>query len=195
MGWANMCRAYARMRLMTAVTTMVAEAIGVLEYREVASKVGEMATYCEVWKHAMEGVEHTSGPTPAGDWALGPGRGLHIWFAMTSSRMVEIMREICASGVVMQPSEKDLANPEIRKYLDMYMRGKDVDVEHKSRLFRLAHDLCASSFAVRQDIYEYWHGGDPSRNRINLLRGYDQKDWIDQVTDLISKPLPHGEVM
>ena len=59
--------------------------------------------------------------------------------------MVELMREICASGIIMQPSERDLASPEIRQYLDRYMRGKDVDVEYKSRHFRLAHDLAASS--------------------------------------------------
>jgi aromatic ring hydroxylase len=75
----------------------------------------------------------------------------------------------------MQPSENDLASPEIRPYLDRYMRGKDADVEYKSRLFRLAHDLAASSFAMRQDIYEYWHGDDPNRNRINLMRSYDQE--------------------
>ena len=49
------------MRLITAVATMVAEAIGVIEYREVASKLGEMATYCEMWRHAMDGVEHQAG--------------------------------------------------------------------------------------------------------------------------------------
>lgn len=193
LGWANLCRAYFRMRLMTAVATMVAEAIGVIEYREVAAKLGEMVTYCEVWRHSMEGVEHQAGPTPTGQWSLGPGRGLHIWFAQVSGRMTELMRQICGSGIIMQPSEKDLANPEIRKYLDRYMRGKDVDVEYKSRLFRLAHDLAASSFGMRQDIYEYWHGGDPNRNRINLMRSYDQSEVIEQVKDLLKRPLPHGE--
>jgi aromatic ring hydroxylase len=179
---------------MTAVATMVAEAIGVIGYREVAAKLGEMATYCEVWRHAMDGVERRAAPTPAGQWSLGPGRGLHIWFAQVSSRMVEILREICGSGIIMQPSERDLANPEIRKYLDRYMRGKDVDVEYKSRLFRLAHDLAASSFGMRQDIYEYWHGGDPNRNRINLLRGFDQREMKGRIKDLLSRPLPHGEI-
>jgi aromatic ring hydroxylase len=56
----------------------------------------------------------------------------------------------------------------------------------------LAHDLAASSFGIRQDIYEYWHGGDPSRNRINLLKGYDQSEMIDRIKDLVSRPLPHG---
>ncbi|HLF78850.1 MAG TPA: 4-hydroxyphenylacetate 3-hydroxylase N-terminal domain-containing protein [Dehalococcoidia bacterium] len=193
LGWSNLCRAYARMRLMTAVATMVAEAIGVIEYREVASKLGEMATYCEVWRHSMEGVEHEAFETESGVWSLGPGTGLHIWFAQTSARMLEILREICGSGIIMQPSEQDLASPDLRPYLDRYMRGKDVDVEYKSRLFRLAHDLAASSYGLRQDIYEYWHGGDPNRNRINLLRGFDQSEWNARIKELLSKPLPHGE--
>src|SRR5262249_5587980 len=29
----------------------------------------------------------------------------------------------------------------------------------------IAHELAASSFGMRQDIYEYWHAGDPNRNR------------------------------
>lgn len=182
------------MRLMTAVATMVAEAIGIIQYREVAAKLGEMVTYCEVWRHAMDGVEHQAGPTPSGQWTLGPGRGLHIWFAQVSSRMSELVREICGSGIIMQPSENDLANPELRRYLDRYMRGKGVDVDYKSRLFRLAHDLAASSFGMRQDIYEYWHGGDPNRNRINLLRSFDQSEITGRIRQLLQHPLPHGEV-
>ena len=189
LGWANLCRVEVRMRLMTAVATMVAEAIGVIDYREVAAKLGEMATYCEVWRHAMEGVEHEAGPTATGQWTLGPARELHIWFTQVSGRMVELMREICASGIIMQPSENDLANPEIRRYLDRYMRGKDVEVEYKSRLFRLAHELAASSFGLRQETYEYWHGGDPNRNRINLLRSFDQRAMKERIRELLQRPL------
>jgi aromatic ring hydroxylase len=94
----------------------------------------------------------------------------------------------------MQPSENDLASPELRPYLDKYMRGKGVDVDYKSRLFRLAHDLAASSFGLRQDIYEYWHGGDPNRNRINLLRTFDQSAMKARITDMLSQPLPHGDM-
>ena len=182
------------MRLITAVATMVAEAIGVIEFREVAAKLGEMAVYCEMWRHAMEGIEHEAGPTPTGQWTLGPARATAYLVRPGLWRMVELLREICASGIIMQPSENDLASPEIRPYLDRYMRGKDVDVEYKSRLFRLAHDLAASSFGMRQDIYEYWHGGDPNRNRINLLRTFDQSAMKGRIRDLLSRPLPHGEV-
>jgi aromatic ring hydroxylase len=117
-----------------------------------------------------------------------------VWFSQTSSRMAELLKQIAGSGMIMQPSENDLANPEIRPYLNQYMRGKGVDVAYKSRLFRIAHDLVASSFGMRQEIYEYWHGGDPNRNRINLLRSYDQSELMERIKALCAQPLPHGEL-
>ena len=192
MGWANLCRIHERMRLMSAVATLIAESIGVIEYREVAAKLGEMITYTEIWRHAMDGLEHTAFMAEGGLMALGSMSGMNIYFAQTSARMVQLLREIAGSGMIMQPSENDLANPELRSYLEKYMRGKDVDVEYKSRLYRLAHDLAVSSFGMRQEVYEYWHGGDPNRNRINLLRTYDQSDITGRVKDLVSRPLPHS---
>jgi 4-hydroxyphenylacetate 3-monooxygenase/anthranilate 3-monooxygenase (FAD)/4-hydroxyphenylacetate 3-monooxygenase len=190
-GWANLCRIHERMRLMTAVATMIAEAIGVIEYREVAAKLGEMVTYTEMWRHAMDGVEATAFRTEGGLMSLGSMSGMNIYFAQMSARMVQLLREICGSGLIMQPSENDLASPELRPYLERYMRGKGVDVDYKSRLFRLAHDLAVSAFGMRQEVYEYWHGGDPNRNRINLLRGYDQSEIMSRIRDLVSQPLRH----
>jgi len=194
-GWANLCRIHERMRLMTAVATMIAEAIGVIEYREVAAKLGEMITYVEMWRHAMDGVEHNAFQTKGGLMSLGSMSGMNIFFAQTSARMVQLLREIAGAGMIMQPSENDFMNPEFQPYLDKYMRGKDVDATSKARLFRLAHDLAISSFGMRQELYEYWHGGDPNRNRINLLRSYDQSDMIDRIKALLSKPLAHGEML
>jgi aromatic ring hydroxylase len=171
---------------------MIAEAIGVIEYREVAAKIGEMATYVEMWRHAMDGVEHTAFMTKGGLMSLGSMSGMNIFFAQTSARMVQLLREIAGSGLIMQPSEKDLASPDLRPYLDKYMRGKGVDAEYKARLLRLAHDLAVSSFGMRQELYEYWHGGDPNRNRINLLRGYDQHDIVERIKALLARPLTDG---
>jgi aromatic ring hydroxylase len=145
-----------------------------------------------MWRHAMDGVEHTAFPTKGGLMSLGSMSGMNIFFAQTSGRMVQLLREIAGSGLIMQPSEQDLANPELRPYLDKYMRGKGVDAPYKARLLRLAHDLAVSSFGMRQELYEYWHGGDPNRNRINLLRSYDQRDIIERIKSLVSRPLAHG---
>ena len=195
MGWADLCRIHTRMRLLTAVATLCARAIGVIEYREVGAKLGEMVNYCELFRHAMEGIEHESYITDSGELSLGgPTRALTVWFAQISERMVQLLREICGSGIIMQPSERDLASPELRPFLDTYMHGKALDVDAKSRLFRLAHELAAGVFGMRQDIYEYWHGGDPNRNRINLLRDYDQQPFSDRILAMCAAPLPHGDL-
>ena len=107
---------------------------------------------------AMDGIEHSTTTDRRHAGRSGP---MAVWMAQTTWRMTELLREICGSGIVMQPSENDLANPELRPSLEHFMRGKDVDVEYKSRLFRVAHELAMSSFGMRQDIYEYWHGGRP----------------------------------
>ena len=191
MGYSNYIRIHERMKTMTAVASMIAEAIGVSEFREVAAKLGEMIMFTEIWRHAINGLEQSAYMTQGGLMSLGRGTGMNIFFAQFSQRMVELLRQIGGSGIVMQPSEKDLANAELRPFLDKYMRGKDVTVEYKSRLYRLAHDLSASSFAMRQEIYEYWHGGDPNRNRVNLYRGHDQSEIMDRIKDMIAKPLPY----
>ena len=95
--WANLCRIHERMKLMTAVATMIAEAIGVIEYREVAAKVGEMVTYTQMWHHAMEGVEHGAHLEEGGLMSLGSMAGMNIYFAQTSARMGQLLREV--SGV------------------------------------------------------------------------------------------------
>src|SRR6185312_9773598 len=114
LGWSNLCRVEVRMRLITAVATMIAEAIGVIEYREVAAKLGEMITYTEMWRHAMDGVEHNAFMTSGGLMSVGPMSGMNIFFAQTSARMVQLLREIACSGLIMQPSENDLVHPELR---------------------------------------------------------------------------------
>jgi aromatic ring hydroxylase len=105
--------------------------------------------------------------------------------------VVPLRREIAGSGLIMQPSEKGLASPKLRPYLEKYMRGRGVDAEYMARLLRMAHDLAVSSFGMRQELYEYWHGGDPNRNHINLLRSYDQRDMIERIKTLLTKPLLH----
>jgi len=42
-----------------------------------------------------------------------------------------------------------------------------------------------------RDGREVWLDGDPNRNRINFLQGYDQSDIMDRIKALESKPLLH----
>ena len=194
LGWSNLCRVEVRMRLLTAVATMVAEAIGVIDYREVAAKLGEMATYCEVWRHAMDGVEHRAGPTPSGQWTLGAGArpahlvhpGIRAAWSNCCARSAP-PGSSCSRARTISPAPRSAP-------ISTATCAAGTSMSNTSRACSdLAHDLAASSYGLRQEIYEYWHGGDPNRNRINLLRSFDQRAMQGRIRELLKHKLAHGE--
>lgn len=78
--------------------------------------MGDMAVHTEVWRHAMDGVEHSACFVPNeatgadnGFMSLGSASCMNVYAAQMSARMVELLREISGSGIVMQPGEDDLA--------------------------------------------------------------------------------------
>jgi aromatic ring hydroxylase len=88
-----------------------------------------------------------------------------------------------------QPSEADLANPELRPYLDQYMYGHNIGAAEEARLFRLSWALAGASSGSHQELYERWHRGDIVRNRNNLYPRYDRSRIVEPIRQLISKPL------
>lgn len=179
-------RFYHRLRTILAVANMCAESIGVVEFRDVQNKLGELAGYVEIVRLALEGLEACARETPSGLWAPDRTLGLDVLSPQIGSRASEILREIAASGIIMQPSEADLLNPELRKLVETYMGGKAIDASSKARLFRLARNLAGDSYGVRQDIYETWNRGDVVRNRIQLNKSYDVSAVQSRIHEFIS---------
>ncbi|MFF0739942.1 4-hydroxyphenylacetate 3-hydroxylase family protein [Streptomyces sp. NPDC004111] len=181
-----------RLRTLLGVGTLLAESIGVDQFRNIQEDLGELAGYAQLLEHFLDAGEATARRTDSGFLAPGPTPAAAVWAASVAGRAVSVVRGIGQSGILMQPTENDLRAPELRPLLDRYMHGKDIDAERKSRLFRLAWDLMADSFGQRQDLYEYVHRGDLARNRINLLRGHDQSAVRERIAALIAEPLTEG---
>jgi 4-hydroxyphenylacetate 3-monooxygenase len=65
----------------------------------------------------------------------------------------------------------DLRNPEIRPYLDRYLRGSNgYSAVDRSKVMKLLWDAIGSEFAGRHELYERSHAGNPEENRIQVLR-------------------------
>ncbi|GII64367.1 4-hydroxyphenylacetate 3-monooxygenase oxygenase component [Sphaerisporangium krabiense] len=181
-----------RLRTLLAVGTLLAESIGVAGFRNIQEDLGELTGYVETLDHFLAAGEATARRTDGGLLAPGPTPAAAVWAAQVSDRALRIVRNIGQSGILMQPSENDLRSPELRPFLDRYMRGKDIDVAAKSRLFRLAWELTADGFGQRQDLYEFVHRGDLARNRINLFHRHDQSETLARLRALIAEPLTPG---
>lgn len=193
--WAVMStnrRFHQRMLTMVGVASLAAEAIGVDGFKEVGDRLGEMVTYLEIFRLAVEGTLASPKLTPGGLVAPAGSIATGTYAAQVSARMAELLRQVGTSGILMQPSERDLANAELRPYLDRYMRGRNIGVAEKSRLFRLAWDLVGAGYGQRQEMYEYLHRGDLMRNRNNLYRSFDRSEINERIRALLAQPLPHA---
>ena len=87
-------------------------------------------------------------------------------------RMVEIIQQIGASGLVAMPSADDLTGPladDIRKYYQA-ARAEAFD---RVPMFRLAWDVAVSAFGSRQVLYERFFFGDPVRMAGALVTGHN----------------------
>lgn len=179
-------RFHERLKFFVSLAAMLAQSIGVDSFRGIQEDLGEIISYTETLRLAIAGAEALAVETPAGLLAPESSQGLGYWSAEISSRVTEIIRRIAASGLVMQPSDADLAEERLRPFLAAYMRGHEIDVEQKSRLFRLAGELVLDGFGMRQEQYEYLHRGDPGAGRTRLLRSYDRTAVDERIRSLIA---------
>ncbi|MFF3985852.1 4-hydroxyphenylacetate 3-hydroxylase family protein [Streptomyces sp. NPDC001797] len=174
-----------RLRTLLATATLVAESIGVDQFRNIQEDLGRLAGYAELTELFLDAAEARAQVTDSGLLAPGDTAASRVWSAEVAGSAIDVLRAIGASGLLMQPTAGDLANPRLRPHLDRYMRGRGIDAEHKSRLFRLAWELTGDGFGQRQHLYEYVHRGDLARNRINLFKRYDQSETRERLLRLL----------
>ncbi|MEU1281562.1 4-hydroxyphenylacetate 3-hydroxylase N-terminal domain-containing protein [Streptomyces sp. NPDC005805] len=177
-----------RLRTLLGTATLVAESIGVDGFRNIQEDLGRLASYAELTELFLDAAEARAARTDGGLLAPGDTAASRVWSAEVADDAVDVLRRIGASGLLMQPTENDLAHPRLRPFLDRYMRGRGIDADRKSRLLRLAWELTGDGFGQRQHLYELVHRGDLARNRINLFKRYDQGEVRRRLEEFIAAP-------
>src|SRR5207302_306783 len=138
-------------------------------FLHIQQKLGEMLSYMEVARSVYYGGEALAFELPNGVWTTGGAlgdRGFHLLGAAhIYARLVEIVKDLAGGGFFYVPTRADLDNPEIRPYVDKFVRGRPgVSAEERIALFKLAWDVTGESFAQRMQQYVHFYSGDPVRN-------------------------------
>jgi len=104
--------------------------------------------------------------------------------------MVEIVQILAGGGFFYAPSQADLENPELRPYIENYVRGRPgVSAEERIALFKLAWDVTGSSFAGRVNQYVRFYSGDPVRNTAGYYLAYPK----DELFAIVERALGRRE--
>jgi aromatic ring hydroxylase len=175
----------------------LADAIGITGFLHIQEKLGEMLSHMEVARAVFYGSEAMAQQMPNGVWVPG-GHGLRAFHLQTGkiySRFVEIVQTLAAGGFFYVPSEADLASPDVRPYIDRYVRGRPgVSAEERIALFKLAWDVTGETFAQRMAQYVRFYSGDPIRLTAGFYGQYHKEPLFEIVERALGRrdgePIP-----
>jgi 4-hydroxyphenylacetate 3-monooxygenase len=182
-------RTTAKTEYVLGLVSLLVEAIGIGQFQHVQADVAEVITTLETLRAFTRAAEADAAVnaygvlTPA--WApLNAARNL---YPKLYQRFPEILRKLGASGLMATPTEADVSGPAAAD-IDTYLQAATLPGAERVRLFRLVWDTCASAFAGRQALYEYYFFGDPVRMAGAYVAGYDRSPCTDRVREFLDRP-------
>lgn len=171
------------------VTGLIVDTIGIEQFQHVQEKVSEVIIALETMKAFLIASEANAHMNRWGvmtpDWTpLNMARNV---FPKVYPRLVEIIQQLAASGLMAIPSEKDFANPELRPDIDRFFQARNTTALDRTKLFRLAWDTAISAFGNRQVLYERFFFGDPVRMAGALYQSYNKEPAKQRVRELLAE--------
>lgn len=178
----------AKSELVLGIACAIVDSIQVGQFQHVQEKIAELITYLEMMKALLRASEVDGAPNEFG--LMTPARApldvVRLQYPKLYPRMVEIIQQLGASGLMAIPTEADMESP-MGQYLDKYLQSAKHNAHDRVRLFRLAWDVAASSFGTRQLHYERFFFGDPVRVAGGLYASYNKQPVIDYVNQFLDQ--------
>jgi 4-hydroxyphenylacetate 3-monooxygenase len=180
----------AKCEFMLGLAASLVDAIGVEGFQHIQEKLAEIWVTMETMKALLRAAEADA---TLDEWgvmrpAWNPLDAARNLFPRLYPRLVEIVQQIGASGLVAMPTEQDLKGPLVED-IKKYYQAARAEAFDRIPLFRLAWDASLSAFASRQVLYERFFFGDPVRMAGALVVGHGPqiKVLADRVRELVAQ--------
>ena len=161
--------------------------IGSGKHQHVQEMIAETIVVLEILKGLK--IASEAGATKNAYGVMTPARGpldaARNYYPKVYQRLVEILRLLTSSGLIMIPTEADFAGP-MGEHIAKYLASANGDAEERVRLMRLAWDMTISGFGGRQAHYENFFFGDPVRMRMALYNVYDRSEAVERIKAFIA---------
>jgi 4-hydroxyphenylacetate 3-monooxygenase len=163
----------AKCEFMLGLASLMVSTIGAEIFQHIHEKLAELWVNLETMKAFLRAAEADAALDEWGVMrpAWNPLDAARNLFPRLYPRMVEIIQQIGASGLVAMPTEQDLKGP-LSEDIKRYYQAARAEAFDRVPLFRLAWDASISAFAGRQVLYERFFFGDPVRMAGALVTGH-----------------------
>ncbi len=178
----------AKSEFVLGLTALLVDTIGAEGFQHVQEKLAELWVTLETMRALLRAAEADAA---LDEWgvvrpAWNPLDAARNLFPRLYPRMIEIVQQIGASGLVAMPTEQDLKGP-LAEDIRRYYQAARADAFERIPLFRLAWAAAVSAFAGRQVLYERFFFGDPVRMAGSLVaaHGAEIRGYADRVRELV----------
>jgi 4-hydroxyphenylacetate 3-monooxygenase len=163
--WHQLYAWLAKAEFTLGVALACADAMGLREHEPTLEYLMDLVTDVQTVRSCQTAAELD--PEPSADGLAIPGRAHvaagSIAMQKARQRMAEILRILPGSSLVVAPSDKDLAAPEVGAGLEESFGGGGYTALQRSALLQLASDHVASALDGRESAFElHANGGLPA---------------------------------
>lgn len=161
------------------------DAAGTKDFRGVQANVGEIIAWRNMFWSLTEAMIRNPQPW-MDDYVLPnqtPGSAYQVLMSFAYSKIKYIIEQTAASGLIFLNSHaSDFQNPELRPYLDQYLRGSNgYSAEERVKLMKLLWDAIGTEFGGRHELYEINYSGSTEEIRRYALFGAMASGEADQM--------------
>jgi 4-hydroxyphenylacetate 3-monooxygenase len=161
------------------------EVTGTKDYRGVQANVGEVL----VWRNLFWGLSDSmaANPEPWKGGAVLPNSASAAAYQVLApegyAQVKNLIEKTVASGLIFLNSHAhDFLAPEIRPYLDRYLRGSNgIDAVDRVKLMKLLWDAVGTEFGGRHELYEINYSGSHEEIRRYALLGAMAAGRVDEL--------------
>ena len=149
------------------------EATGVKDFRGTQVAVGEVLAWRNLFWGLTDAMARTTTPWTPGYVLpnLDYGLAYRVMASIAYPKIKEIIENTLASALIYLPSSaRDFQVPEIRPYLDQYVRGSNgYTAVDRVKLMKLMWDAIGTEFGGRHELYERNYFGNHESIRFETL--------------------------
>jgi 4-hydroxyphenylacetate 3-monooxygenase oxygenase component len=189
-GHQGVVRGLAKAELLVGTAIRLAKMARTDRHLHIQEMLGEVLGYLQLTEAAIGLCEAKATSEPSGliSPAIEPIQTLRYQFPRWCQRMIDVIHKVGGGSLMATPSAGEF-NSAIGHVIERYFRAIDAPAEERVRIIKLAWDITGDSFGQRQQLYEYFHAGDPVRLAAMQYAAYDAGYLADRVACAIQEPV------
>jgi aromatic ring hydroxylase len=184
--WYVLVRMAVKAEVLVGLCAAIADSLGTATQPLVQMALADAMVYRETLQAFIQAAEANPVPSPSGLVMPNPTTALagRVFSIERYPHLLQSLRELCGSGILMAPGQADLHHPEIGPHLHRYVVGQDAESLERFRLLKLAWEYACDSFGARQLLHEMYNVGSLTSNKQRLVGAYDTSPCIALAQEL-----------